>query len=111
MGVSIVLAFCTGMFMGVTSARFSNRRDLAAIITGSGRTATRTVSRLCTGLAVVQMALSLTLLVGALLFVGTLRNLQALDPGFDPRGMAASRCHFERRDIHPNAFRCSIQSC
>jgi predicted permease len=33
-------------------------------------------------LVVTQMALSMVLLVGALLFVGTLRNLLTLDPGF-----------------------------
>jgi putative ABC transport system permease protein len=36
------------------------------------------------GLVVVQMALSLVLVVGALLFVATLNNLLSLDPGFQP---------------------------
>ena len=38
-------------------------------------------------LAVLQLALSLTLLVGALLLVSTLRNLRAVDLGFDPDGV------------------------
>ena len=39
------------------------------------------------GLVVAQMALSLVLVVGALLFVGTLRNLLTVDPGFRPDGV------------------------
>jgi putative ABC transport system permease protein len=101
MGMTVGLAFCTGIFMGVSSARFTIRLDLAAIIAGSGRTATRTVSRLRTGLAVVQMALSLTLLVGAVLFIGTLRNLRALDLGFDPKGMTAYALSFRTQGYTP----------
>lgn len=41
--------------------------------------------RLRSGLAVVQLALSLVLLIGALLLVSTVRNLQAVDLGLDPR--------------------------
>jgi len=38
-------------------------------------------------LIAVQIAISVPLLVGALLFVQTLRNLSAVDLGFDPRGL------------------------
>jgi predicted permease len=36
-----------------------------------------------TAIAATQLALSMTLLVGALLFIGTLNNLRALETGFD----------------------------
>lgn len=35
----------------------------------------------------IQVALSLVLIVGAGLFLGTLRNLLSIDPGFDPAGV------------------------
>src|SRR4029450_3279453 len=38
-------------------------------------------------LVVAQMALSLVLVVGALLFVNTLRNLRLADAGFQPEGI------------------------
>ena len=44
-------------------------------------------SRLLSSLVSVQVALSLLLLVGAGLFVQTLRNLQNLDPGFKREGV------------------------
>jgi predicted permease len=48
-------------------------------------------TRLRTGLAVTQLVLSLTLLIGALLFVSSLRNLRAVDAGFDPAGVTTYR--------------------
>jgi putative ABC transport system permease protein len=44
-------------------------------------------SRLLSALVTGQVALSLMLLVGAGLFVGTLRNLQRIDPGFNREGV------------------------
>ena len=40
--------------------------------------------------AVVQLALSLTLLIGALLMVSTLRNLRGIDLGFEPEGVTVA---------------------
>jgi predicted permease len=42
-------------------------------------------------LAATQLALSLTLLIGALLFLATLRNLNAQSLGFDPSGVTSMR--------------------
>jgi putative ABC transport system permease protein len=52
-------------------------------------------------LVVVQMALSMVLIVGALLFARSLRNLLTVDPGFVPGGILAinvdvRRAHVER---------------
>src|SRR5690606_1786970 len=38
-------------------------------------------------LVVVQLAISMVLVIGATLFVGTLANLYAVDPGFDSKGV------------------------
>ncbi len=47
-------------------------------------------------LVATQVALSLVLLVGALLFVGSLQKLLAIDPGFRPQGVMAVELDFHR---------------
>jgi predicted permease len=50
-------------------------------------------------LVVSQVAISLVLLFGALLFVGTLRNLLAVDSGFQSDGIAIARIDFSRASV------------
>jgi predicted permease len=77
LGISLL----TGVLFGLAPAWRSTSLDLAASLKQSGRT-TGKVSRLSKGLIVVQVAISLLLLVGAGLFIRTLRNLQQVDLGF-----------------------------
>jgi putative ABC transport system permease protein len=65
------------------------RGPLAAA--GRGGTGSRRGRRLRQGLVVVQVALSLVLLAGAALLVRSARNLGAVPPGFDPRGVLTFR--------------------
>ena len=46
-----------------------------------------------------QIALSLILLVGAGLFVGTLRNLMTIDPGFSRRSILLVNAQFKQPSI------------
>jgi predicted permease len=55
----------------------------------SGPAATRRSLGLRSALTVVQLAAALTLLIGTLLLVQTLRNLAAVDPGFETEGVYA----------------------
>jgi putative ABC transport system permease protein len=50
---------------------------------------------------VSQVALSLVLLVGALLFVRTLRNLLTLDPGFQQQGVLVAELDMTRLNLPP----------
>ena len=56
-------------------------------------------------LVVAQVALSLTLLVGSALLIGTLRNLSTLDPGFSPRGVLLVSADFARAGLPPERVR------
>jgi putative ABC transport system permease protein len=59
-------------------------------------------------LVVSQMALSLVLVFGAVLFTGTLRNLLAVDTGFDPAGVLVARVDYDPLEI-PAASRVAFK--
>jgi predicted permease len=54
-------------------------------------------------LVISQVALSLVLLFGALLFAGTLRNLLAVDAGFEPDAVTIARVDFSRMQLSEQA--------
>jgi len=56
-------------------------------------------------LVVVQVALSLTLLAGAGLLVGSLRNLRTMDPGFTADGVLIVQANFRRTGIPAEQYR------
>jgi putative ABC transport system permease protein len=83
-GFTAGLALCTCVLFGLTPAlRATSVAPAAVLKTASrGSTAGRERFGLRRALVVSQVAFSLVLLVGSLLFVRTLRNLLTLDPGF-----------------------------
>jgi predicted permease len=87
---TVALALGTGLLFGLVPALQSTRPSLApalkeqsAGIVGGGPV------RLRRGLVVAQVALSLLLLIGAGLFVRSLRNLLAQNPGFDTTNLVS----------------------
>ncbi len=92
-----VVAFMVGMavstclLFGLLPALRATQVSPAAAMRAGGRglSAGRERFALRRALVVSQVALSMVLLVGALLFVRSLRNLLTLDPGFRPEGVIA----------------------
>ena len=80
------MALVTCVLFGLAPAlRATHIAPGAAMKTGGrGVTADRERFGLRRFLVVAQMAFSLVLVAGALLFMGTLRNLMTVDPGFRP---------------------------
>src|SRR6059036_2049870 len=76
----------TCVLFGLSPALKVTRRDLAHAMQRGGRSSTEGHEPLALrrGLVVVQVALSMVLVVGALLFGRTLKNLGAVELGFDP---------------------------
>src|SRR6516162_5398515 len=91
LGFTAGTAMLTCVLFGLAPALRATRVAPAAVIRASGRglTAGREKFSLRRLLVVAQVAMSLVLLVGALLFVRSLRNLLAIDPGFRPEGIVA----------------------
>ena len=74
----------TGLLTGLIPAWHAGRTDLTVSLKAGGREGSRSRARLQTGLLVAQAAMSVMLLVGAGLFLRSLRNVHAIDLGYDP---------------------------
>ena len=84
--LTTALALATGTLAALVPGWLVTRtRGLAAL--GRATVTWRRAPRMRIGLAVFQLALSLTLLIGALLLVATLRHLRAVPLGFEPDGV------------------------
>ena len=92
------VAVITCVLFGLTPAlRATNAPPVAAMkAAGRGLTADREKFGLRRVLVVSQVALSLVLLVGALLFVRSLRNLWTLDAGFRANGLLIASMDMSR---------------
>jgi putative ABC transport system permease protein len=89
LGFTAGLAGLTTVLFGLTPALRATRVAPVEVLKSNGRGLTTGRERfsLRRGLVVSQVAISLVLLVGALLFVRTLRNLLTLDAGFRQDGI------------------------
>ena len=89
---TIAVTAGTALLFGLAPALRAARVDLTAEFQSGARLlGTRARSRLGQMLMVVQIALSLVLLIGAGLFVQTLRNLEQVAAGFNTQGLALFR--------------------
>ena len=79
------LALTAGLLAGIAPIVQSSRTDVSSALKAGAREGGGSIrrSRLRTSLLVLQAALSVVLLVGAGLFVRSLRNISAIDPGYD----------------------------
>ncbi len=88
---TILLVVGTSIFFGLAPAVQGLGRDLRPILNGGREGASANDgSRLRTGLVVAEVAASLLLVIGTGLMCRTLINLNAVDAGFEPRGVLAA---------------------
>jgi len=108
-GFMAALAILTCVLFGLTPALRASRAVPASAMRASGRglTADRGKFGLRRMLVISQVALSLVLLVGALLFVGSLRNLSTQDPGFHGAGLLLTGVDISRSNV-PEARRAAF---
>ena len=90
------LAVLTCLLFGMTPALRATRRASAEMLKAGSRgmTASREGFGLRRALMAFQVALSLVLLTGALLFVRTLHNLTTISPGFKTDGVLIAQASF-----------------
>jgi predicted permease len=96
-----VVALATGLLFGLAPAWQATRPDVVPALkdesTGAG--GARGKSRLRGALVVAQVALSLVLLIAAGLFLRSLNNAQAANPGFRPENLLIAGV-----DVFPNGY-------
>jgi predicted permease len=91
LGFTAGVAMLTCILFGLVPALRATRVSPASVMRASGRGLTTGRERfsLRRFLVVAQVAMSMVLLAGALLFVRSLQKLLAVDPGFLPEGIVA----------------------
>jgi putative ABC transport system permease protein len=85
---TLAISVGCGLAAGFLPAWMSVSRPVSVGLSQAGVRGTPRGRRLRAGFAVVQLALSLALLVGAMLMVTTVRGLSSVDPGFEADGVS-----------------------
>ncbi|MGH9732180.1 MAG: ABC transporter permease, partial [Candidatus Acidiferrales bacterium] len=101
LGFAAGLAILTTILFGLAPALRSGNVPPGAVLKtgGRGMTAGRERFRMQRILVASQVALSLVLLAGALLFARSLRNLMTRDPGFQQNGILIANVDFTRLNV------------
>jgi predicted permease len=100
------VAILTCAFFALVPAFRSSRAEPGVVLKGGSRGTTAGRERFSFQrlLVVSQIAVSVVLLVGALLFVRSFRNLATLDPGFREKGILITYADFRRLDLPPERY-------
>jgi putative ABC transport system permease protein len=100
---TMVITLLAGTVAAIVPAIQSGRATLMSAMRGGARGGMRQRSHIRSGLVIVQAALSVVLLIGATLFVRSLRNVQTLDIGYDPPGIIFGKLTFGTGDAPSRA--------
>jgi predicted permease len=96
LGFTAAIAILTCVLFGLAPALRATSVAPASVIRSGGRglTAGREKFSLRRMLVIAQVAMSMVLLAGALLFVRSLQKLMAVEPGFRPEGIVSVRVDY-----------------
>jgi len=105
------LAVLTCLLFGLTPAVQATRSAPVSAMKTGGRSVTDSRERfgLRRSLVVVQVALSLLIMIGALLFARSLRNLLTVDLGFEAQGLVVATLDLRRANIPPERTAAALQ--
>ncbi len=101
LGFTAAVATLTGVVFGLAPAARATRVDAQAAMKASDRTIAEGQSRFTLGKALVvgQITLSLLLVMGAGLLLGSFRKLATLDPGFRSDGVLLATLDLRKLDL------------
>jgi predicted permease len=103
---TLVVAVTTGILFGLAPAWRSTRVDPQMALKANGRGVAEGHSRFTIGkvLVIGQIALSLVLVIGAGLLLGSFRKLTTLDPGFQRDGVLIASVSLRNAGYQPTAY-------
>jgi putative ABC transport system permease protein len=102
LGFTGLIALATGLLFGIAPAIQASRPDVVPVLKNeSVPSGGRARFSMRQALVVAQVALSLLSLVTAGLFVRSLRTMQAIDPGFETRGVLVMTVNLGREGYTP----------
>jgi predicted permease len=106
LGFAALLAIGTCLLFGLAPAIRATRVSTSSVlrVTTRGASAGRESVALRRGLVVVQIALSVALLFGSMLFARTLRNVLNVDPGFRTEGLMVASVDSTRLQLQPEVL-------
>ena len=108
-GMTLLIVVATAMLTGLLFGVVPALRGTSVDLNGSLRDGTRgsgegvSKSRLRSGLVLVEVALSVMLMIGAMLLVRSYRNFMETDLGFDQSGILTARIALPRADYPTRA--------
>ncbi|MEP6732750.1 MAG: ADOP family duplicated permease [bacterium] len=107
---ALVCAAMTGVLFGIVPAMTAGRAGASAIVRSGAGQSGHGARRVQRSLIALQLALSLVLLVEAVLLSTSLRKLSLVNPGFRPAGLTAVKVTLPRRygDEPTRAFTASV---
>ena len=106
LGFTLVVAVVTGILFGLAPAWRSTRVDPQLTLKANGRGVVEGQTRFTFGKALVvgQIALSLVLVIGAGLLLGSFRRLTAFDPGFRREGVLIVSANLSNAGYTPATY-------
>ena len=105
-----VITLVTAVLFGLFPALQATRSDLHGVLRDSGRGASGRGHGMRKGLVAVQVGLCLLLLIGSGLFVTTIRNGMAYDPGFRTEDLALARFNLGLLNYEPPEAQTALQT-
>jgi predicted permease len=104
LGFSLLISVLTGALCGLAPALQAARPALTETLKAGGRNVSGGLgrNRLLNSLVVSEIALALTLLIGAGLMIRSLQRLQAVDPGFDSERLLMMRVSLPTQRYRPD---------
>ena len=110
LGFAVAAGVLASVLAGVIPAVLGSRADLSSDLRASGPTLAGGAPLLRSGLAILQVAVSLSLVAGSYLFARTLQRYAAVPLGFDPSGVTVFAADPNAQGYTPEQARAYVRA-